>query len=122
MKTRLTVLVLLLVFATTGAAPPDRSPANLDASLRDLLLQSLPSPLYEDIKHWGGQKRNLRGQMKNDGRWWKLRMDGRDLANKLEVEVRDLKPAGGGRKTFGLYVRMDAGILFERQTWKLGVR
>lgn len=120
--TRLTFCALLLASAVLAAAPPDRTPANLEASLRDLLLQSLPAPLFEDTKHWGRKARGPLGKRKNDGRWWKVRIDARQPARTLAVAVRDLKVAGPGRKTFNLWVNLEAGLLFEQQLWKHGLR
>lgn len=116
------IVCTLLVASVTAAAPPDRTPANLEASLRDLLLQSLPAPLFEDTKHWGRKARGPLGKQKNDGRWWKLRIDPRDPARTLVVLVRDVKQVGTGRKTFNLRVSMPAVIQFEQQVWKYGLR
>ncbi|NBO92116.1 MAG: hypothetical protein EBV06_07340 [Planctomycetia bacterium] len=105
-----------------GAAPPERLSADLALTLKDLLLGALPTPLYEDAKNWNLQRKNLRGQLKNDGKWWKLRIEARDPATRLVVQVRDLQPGGKNRQTFNVYLTMDAGILLERQTWLSGVR
>jgi len=103
-------------------AATERLQNNLAVALKDLFLSVLPDPLFEDAKHWGQQERNLRGQMKNHGRWWKLRIEGRRFPTGLNVRVVDLKPAGKDRQTFILVIDMNAQILLERQTWLRGVR
>ncbi|MGL4555671.1 MAG: hypothetical protein ACRC33_31265 [Gemmataceae bacterium] len=112
----------LLALTAVAAAPPERLSADLAATLKDLLLGALPDPLFEDAKHWNLQRPNFRGQVKNDGRWWKLRVQSRDPANRLAVQVRDLQPAGKNRQTFSVLVNLDAAIFLERQTWLRGVR
>jgi hypothetical protein len=103
-------------------AATQKMQANLASSMKELFLGVLPDPLYEDASHWGGQAKNLRGQMKNDGRWWKLRMEGRQFPNGLIVRVEDLKPAGKDRQTFSLYIDIHSNIFLDRQTWLKGVR
>src|SRR5690242_5164030 len=57
--------VLLTIWANSALAapitvpPPDLGP-QLAASLRSILLFSLPQPLFEDTSHWGGQKAVIR--------------------------------------------------------------
>src|SRR5262245_8365579 len=67
-------VVVLALVCFTGAAFSQNKPqeARLTAALQDLLVSSLPSPLYENSKNWGMKHKNLRGQMKNEGRWWKV--------------------------------------------------
>jgi len=126
------VAVTIVLLVSAYLAPPLPKPAvdpavqkkqdQLAAQLKELLLGVLPDPLYEDASHWGRQERNLRGQMKNDGRWWKLRLEGRQWPNGLSVRVEDLRPGGKNRQTFSLYIDLMTNILLERQTWLRGVR
>src|SRR5262245_30609483 len=114
--------IALLALTIVAAAPPERLSATLSGTLKDLLLDALPNPLFEDAKHWNLQHRNLFGNLKNDGKWWKLRVEATAPKYRLQVEVRDLQPAGKNRQTFTVLVHMDAGILLERQTWFNGLR
>jgi hypothetical protein len=117
---------MLIPLMTVGHLPSQaatqKMQAQLASSLKELFLGVLPEPLYEDNTHWGGQAKNLRGQMKNDGRWWKLRMEGRQFPNGLTVRIEDLKPAGKDRQTFSLYIDIHSNIFLDRQTWLNGVR
>src|SRR5579872_3923611 len=82
-------VLLIRTVPAAGALPGlpvVRSPEVLAGALRNVLLGSLPTPLYEDRKHWGTQKvvqtgvkwrgKGLRVRaepvykLKNDGRWW----------------------------------------------------
>ncbi|MFO0926826.1 MAG: hypothetical protein U0736_07260 [Gemmataceae bacterium] len=105
------------------AAPPDlaQTEATLATQFRAFVLEALPDPLYEDAKKWGMQRKNARGKLKNDGRWLKLRIVGRDLRNSLRLDVKNMQKSPG-RTAFNVVVQMPAVIELERQTWKLGVR
>ncbi|MFQ3592996.1 MAG: hypothetical protein SNJ82_07375 [Gemmataceae bacterium] len=126
------VLFPLAVWLVPCLAPPmpkapvdparHKKQTQLAAQLKELFLGVLPDPLYEDSSHWGRQERNLRGQLKNDGRWWKLRLEGRQLPNGLSVRIEDLQPGGKNRQTFSLYIDLMTNVLLERQTWLKGVR
>jgi len=141
------VLGLAGVLGATGpgnAAPPAPAPANADptaalaGSLRGLLIESLPTPLYEDTSHWGKQKlvagrTRWRGKganvhpeveqvLKNDGRWWKVRVTASRPASTLALDIRDVQKPEPGRLLFTAALATDADVEFERQTWKQGVR
>ncbi|MBY0233267.1 MAG: hypothetical protein K2W96_28640, partial [Gemmataceae bacterium] len=107
---------LVLVLAGQGAD------AALAGPLREMLLSALPNPLFKDEKHWGKQKAGLNGKLRNEGRWWKLRVEGRDFPHSVKLAVRDARPAGADRKAFTVDVEMMANLLLERQTWRLGMR
>jgi hypothetical protein len=95
---------------------------SLASNLKTILLAELPDPLFEDERHWGKKKKGPLGKMKNDGRWWKVRVTGRDLRDTLVLDVRDVQKPSTGKKTFTLFVMFDATVLLERQTWKYGAR
>jgi hypothetical protein len=96
--------------------------ASLASKLRAFLLTALPDPLFEDDHHWGKKKKGPLGKTKNDGRWWKVRVTGRDLRDTLVLDLRDVRKPGPGKTTFTLFLMLDATVLLERQTWKAGVR
>lgn len=105
-----------------GALTGNQTSAALSGNLRALLVDHFPEPLFEDTSNWGQRKETPRGKLRNDGRWWKVRISGRNVKDTLVVDLRDLAQPGGGVTTFRLFVSFDAVILFERQTWKLGAR
>src|SRR5689334_19430810 len=100
---------LLGVAAPGGAAPPPvpDPAAALAANLRGLLVGALPTPLYEDASHWGRQRlvagrTRWRGKgihvhpeveqvLKNDGRWWKVRVTAARPASTLALDIRDVQ-------------------------------
>lgn len=109
----------------------------LAKSLRALLLQFLPSPLFEDDRHWGGQvevdRIEWKGKglkvhptrvqvMKNDGVWWRVRVDAPQIQDRLTCEVTHLSQPEPGRIVFGLAVALDSAIEYERQRWEKGIR
>ena len=133
---------LLAGVAPGGAAPPAAASADptaaLAVNLRGLLLEALPTPLYEDTSHWGRQKLGAgrtrwRGKgvhvhpeveqvLKNDGRWWKVRVTASRPADSLALDLRDFQRPEPGRLLFTAFLATDADVEFERQTWKQGVR
>src|SRR5262249_15770112 len=64
--------------AALGALTGDQTTAALSGNLRALLLENFPDPLFEDVKNWGHRKENLRGKLRNDGHWWKVRITGKN--------------------------------------------
>jgi hypothetical protein len=114
--------LLLLLLPLVGPAQAGRpEEEKLAASLREILLGSLPTPLFEDAKHWGMQKKGLGGKLRNDGKWWKLRVSRRSHPAAV-LAVRDLRSAGPGKQTFTLALALPTQIDLERQTWLMGVR
>jgi hypothetical protein len=142
-------LVLAGAVGAAAAAPPaaapdpaallgGNNPAELAASLRSTLLTFLPTPLYEDHKHWGGQKEVTRGlkwkgegldfhaepqrSLKNDGLWWRVKVTADDLEKTLVFEVRDVQRPEPGKMTFAAFVSFGTEIEYERQRWDAGHR
>ncbi len=131
----------LLAAAGPGSAAPPPAPdptAALAANLRGLLVEALPTPLYEDASHWGQQRlvagrTRWRGKglhvhpeveqvLKNDGRWWKVRGTASRPASTLALDIRDVQKPEPGRLLFTAFLATDADVELERQTWKQGVR
>ncbi|HZV05194.1 MAG TPA: hypothetical protein VE999_08945 [Gemmataceae bacterium] len=109
----------------------------LAGSLRGVLVKSMPSPLYEDLRHWGLQKPvpeiKWRGKgvhvhperievMKNDGRWWKVRVTADRLPDTLVFDLRDARVLEPGRMTFTAFVSFDTHVEYDKQTWHGGRR
>src|SRR5262249_35469956 len=61
------------------------------------------------------------GKLKNDGRWLKYAITGRDLGRTLQLRIVDLVKDSGPTR-FKVVIDFDANALLERQTWKMGVR
>jgi hypothetical protein len=141
----LAVLTLQAMAAAAPLAVPDpaavlggSSPAELSNSLRNVLLQFLPTPLYEDHKHWGGQKEVTRGlkwkgegldihaerqkSLKNDGLWWRVQVTIPDAGNSLIFQIQDVLQPESGKMTFTAFVSFNTNIEYERQRWDAGRR
>jgi hypothetical protein len=121
------------ILATLGGGSVDA----LAGSLRGFLVKAMPSPLYEDARHWGVQKSvsvvKWRGQgihvhpekinvMKNDGRWWKVRVTADRLPDTLVFDLRDAHIVEPGRMTFTAFISFDTNAEYDRQTWHTGRR
>jgi hypothetical protein len=121
------------ILATLGGGSVDA----LAGSLRGFLVKAMPSPLYEDTRHWGLQKSvseiKWRGKgvhvhaekvtvMKNDGRWWKVRVTADRLPDTLVFDLRDARIVETGRMTFTAFVSFDTNAEYDRQTWHTGRR
>jgi hypothetical protein len=139
MRLRLSLVAALLALAAPACAEPpgpkkldpssalsaltgNQTTASLSGNLRALIVESFPDPLFEDQSHWGKRRETPRGKLRNDGRWWKVRVAGRNVKDSLVVDLRDLQQPGKGVTTFRLFVSFDAVIVMDRQTWKLGAR
>lgn len=112
----------LACFAGAARAQNRADEARLTAALREVLVGSLPSPLYENNKHWGLQRKNLRGKMKNEGRWWKVRIEQRPDAAVSSVALDNLQKVGKGKSTFTVRLAVPTRIVLNRQTWLRGIR
>jgi hypothetical protein len=121
------------VLAALGGGSVDA----LAGSLRGFLVKSMPAPLYEDVRHWGMQKPvseiKWRGKgvhvhaervevLKNDGRWWKVRVAAERLADTLVFDLRDVQQTEPGRMTFTAFMSFDTHVDYDRQTWHTGTR
>jgi hypothetical protein len=141
-------LTVAALFAprSPGASPPKKGPdaagilsllggGSVDAlagSLRGYFIQALPTPLYEDRRHWGQQKAVTRGArwrgqekqptLKNNGRWWKVQVTANNLRDSLVLDLRDVERPEPGRMLFTAFLSFDAQVEYERQTWRNGVR
>jgi hypothetical protein len=148
----LALAILIVPAARAQNAPPPAKPisagsvlaalggGSLDAlagSLRGFLIKAMPTPLYEDLSHWNLQKPvsevRWRGKglgvhaekvevLKNDGRWWKVRVTGDRLADTLVFDLRDPAQPEPGRMTFTAFISFDTHVEFDRQVWRSGRR
>jgi hypothetical protein len=114
------------------------STAALSGNLRELLIGHLPSPLYEDDRHWGGQKwvahgvawhgRGLRvypevtKTLRNDGKWWRVRATADNLPDTLVFDLRDVRSAEPGRTEFTAFISFDAHVDYDQENWNDGLR
>jgi hypothetical protein len=103
------------------AALGEDSPAALSGTLRRVLLESLPSPLYVDERHWGGQKEFF-GTAKNHGEWWKVKVTADNLPDTLILDLRDVQQPEPGRLLFTTYLAFDSTVDYSKQEWKRGIR
>jgi hypothetical protein len=110
----------------------------LSDELRSLLVQFVPSPLFEDNSHWGHQREVVRGlvwrgqglrvhaeaqtSLKNDGLWWRVRVETPTLADSLVFQIRDLQKPSPERMQFTAFIAFDARIIYDRERWMAGVR
>lgn len=115
-------LLLLLPLSSPAAPPPlKHDDAALAQQLRGIILDFLPDPLYEDSKKWGKQKAGPRGNLRNDGRWLRYKITGRDLPQTLKLQIGEVTKEAALTR-FRVIIDFDANVLLERQTWKLGAR
>jgi hypothetical protein len=121
------------VLATLGGGSVDA----LAGSLRGVLIKAMPTPLFEDAHHWNLQKPvrevKWRGQglhvhpekidvMKNDGRWWKVRVTADRLPDTLVLDLRDARQIEPGRMVFTAFMSFDTHVDYDRQVWRSGTR
>jgi len=121
-----------------ASSSPSLSTATLSANLRDLLVQELPDPLFEEQKNWGhkasvanGLKLNGRGlrlhaqvlhEEKNHGTWRKIRVTAVDLPKSLTFEISNLRKLDQGRTQFDVAIALDARMDGTQQNWSTGIK
>jgi hypothetical protein len=98
------------------------SPDALAGAMRGYLVKNLPDPIYESWHDWGRQQKNLRGKMKNDGRWKHIKVNVVTPADTLVFDIRNLQNAEPGRITFSVVLSFDAHGEYDIQVWELGLR
>lgn len=112
----------MALLATSALTRPPADPAQaLAAQLRGFVLDFMPDPLFEDASKWNQQKSNLRGQMKNDGRWLKYKITSRNLRDGMSLTVEDVRKEAS-KTNFVVKIAFDANAEMQRQTWKNGLR
>jgi hypothetical protein len=151
-KTLLAWLVVTLLGIPTAAAPAPNGEGNRSSSpsssagnnaaltgpLRDLLVQNLPTPLYEASWDWGRTARVTTGVKwtgkaldvhpqatkgdRNDGTWKKVRITAENLPDGLVFELRNIQHPEPERTTFEVFMAFDARVEYEQQKWKAGFR
>jgi hypothetical protein len=108
------------------SALSDNSTDALAGMLRHVLIESLPSPPYEDDRHWGGLKEfhTLGGKtrLKNDGDWWKVKVTADNLPDTLILDLRDVRQPEPGRVLFTTFLSFDTDVDYDKQEWKRGLR
>jgi hypothetical protein len=109
---------------TSGLLPAlaGGSPDALAGAIRGYLVKNLPDPIYESWHDWDHQKKNLRGKMKNDGRWKHVKVNILTPADTLVFDIRDLQNPEPGRITFAVVLSFDAHGEYDVQVWELGLR
>lgn len=119
-----TAIAIMVLLGSVGAGQGQTTAVekNLSVALQELVQSSLPTPLFEDDKHWNLQRQVLGGKMRNDGRWWKVRVEPRFPNTTCQVAVVNLRDLGSGKKSFTVQVSMAVKVVLNRQTWLRGVR
>jgi hypothetical protein len=137
-RIHLFVFLGTLILLVVRARADEPALADVSSNLRGLVLQFLPNPLYEDTKHWGGQKEVANGiswrgkgihvhpevqrKAKNHGQWWRVRVTAAGNGDSLVLQLRDHQQPEPGRLTFTAFISMNTDVEYERQTWDEGVR
>ncbi len=110
----------------------------LAAPLGELLVKSLPTPLYEASWDWGrtarvttgvkwtGKGLNVHPQAtkgdRNDGTWKKVRITAENLPAGLVFELGNIQHPEPERTTFDVFLAFDTRVEYEQQKWKAGLR
>lgn len=125
------------VTPTSPSPPALPSAGALASSLRGLMLQFIPAPLYEDHSHWDQKKEveeiKFRGKglkvkaekvkvMKNHGVWHKVLVTAPLIDRTLVCDVRNLQPIDPERIRFTVFLALNAQVEYDRQRWDKGNR
>jgi hypothetical protein len=85
-------------------------------------VKNLPDPIYESWPDWGRQQKNLRGKLKNDGRWKHIKVNVVTPADTLVFDIRNVQNPEPGRVTFAVALSFDVHGEYEVQVWEAGIR
>jgi hypothetical protein len=122
-----------------GPVPSPRLPTaspkelqELSQRLREIILKSVPSPLYEAAPGWGQTasgfggvdfgKRQIVKQAKNHGTWRKIKVTADDLPMTLIFDLRRLEKPTPKISQFDLYLAFDTRVYFTEQKWRKGLK
>src|SRR5207245_3582421 len=110
----------------------------LAGPLRELLVQNLPTPLYEASWDWGRTARVTTGIKwtgkalnghpqanegdRNDGTWRRVRVTAENLPGGLVFELTNIQHPEPERTTFDIFLAFDSRVEYEQQKWKAGIR
>jgi len=94
----------------------------LAGAIRGYLVKNLPDPIYESWPDWGRQQKNLRGKLKNDGRWKHIKVNVVTPADTLVFDIRNVQNPEPGRVTFAVALSFDVRGEYEVQVWEAGIR
>lgn len=106
---------------------------DLAGNLRAMLLKHMPDPLHESAPNWGHQepakrltiydsRLKVKKELKNDGRWRKVRVEAIRPADTLILDLRDLKNPEPGHLAFSLFASLDVLANFQEQRWESGLK
>jgi hypothetical protein len=143
LRSALSALVLVLaasaLLAQAPPSPPPDETQTLARVIRDLLLVHLPDPVVESNHDWGQQKEftvglalpkagslrsrvEPRREMRNEGHWERVRIQGINPRETLDVGVRGVRSPEPGKTTFDALIGLNVRLNYEHQLWKAGVR
>jgi len=123
-----------------GVAVPEStlSTEKLAANLRELLIQELPDPLFEEQPGWGrtasaatGLKwkgKGLHGhpevmhENKNQGTWRRVRISAINFPRSLILDIHDVRKVDQGRTQFDASMSFDAHLDATQQNWAKGIK
>src|SRR5438309_382331 len=129
------LLTLAALTVSAPAIPPflGSSEDQLAGSLRGLLLQHVPDPLYDASPGWGRTKdvkvlRMHDGRLvhethaKNDGLWKKIRVTAVNPRDNLVLDLRDVSTPAPNAMAFTLFVAADIHFDASQEQWESGVK
>ncbi|MGE3806084.1 MAG: hypothetical protein AB7K24_15545 [Gemmataceae bacterium] len=135
-RTLLGLVVFAALVKPVAADTPLLAGSSLDAlagTFRGVLIQNVPTVLFQDQKNWGktrevsngitwhGLRPEVQKKQKNHGQWQKVTVWALNLPQTLVFDMRNLNQ-GQDTATFDAYLSFDARGEIERQNWRSGVR
>jgi hypothetical protein len=130
-------LVAVNVWAADRSILTPAAKDQLAGNLRGLLLEHLPTPLYEASPNWGHQANSkrvhVRGRFRdwhlemnheprNDGVWRRIRVTADNPADTLVFDIRNIAKTPEGPLAFQIFVALNVNFEFQQQRWESGFR
>ncbi len=132
-----TLTILLLgpgaVFAQTTSRTDDPL-QQMSLLLRPIVIDVLPTPLYQKIDNWGhqvsvpvgvkwsGVRPRVSKSLRNHGEWRRVFISAPDLRHSLELKIYDAKKVNAETQSFKVFLALQMEVNYEQQNWESGVR
>jgi hypothetical protein len=132
------LLGIAFTFWSVGQSPaPAQQPADLAQlakALKPVLIDAMPTVLYEKEDNWGhtsmvthavhwhGLRPEFTKTPRNDGTWKRIKITARNPKQSVDVRMYGLKKIDDERQSFQTDLAFVCAVDYEQQNWESGVR
>ncbi len=128
--------LLLIQSSPAPLAAPSPNSAAMAETIRQMLLQKMPTPLLHKDVDWGKQKQfdaikfdpkhplklEVEKKWRSDGTWRKFDVEGLNFAENLKVAIDKVRSPRESLTQFQLTLSAPVRVDFHQQIWKDGIK